>query len=165
MAAAPRGGVGALTRGLAELADELAAATSVAELREANRRAAALLGADDLALLQIDGDQLVLVTDDNCHERGAAWPLADFPATGHVIADRVPGQLVTGDPTGDPAELAALAETGNAALLMVPVAFGDRTLAVMELYRALPVAFTTREIDLARVLAQQYGAAIDRLSA
>jgi diguanylate cyclase (GGDEF)-like protein len=144
MAAAPRGGVGALARGLAELADELAAATSVTELREANRRAAALLGADDLALLQIEGDHLVLVTDDNAHDEGTTWALADFPATRHVIADRVPGQLVTGDPTGDPAELAALAETGNA---------------------ALPIAFTTREIDRARVLAQQYGAAIDRLSA
>jgi GAF domain-containing protein len=48
---------------------------------------------------------------------------------------------------------------------MVPVVFGDRTLAVLELYRALPIAFTTREIDRARVLAQQYGATIERLSA
>jgi hypothetical protein len=37
-------------------------------------------------------------------------------------------------------------------------------LAALEVYRALPQAFTSREIDRARVLSQQFGAALDRLT-
>jgi GAF domain-containing protein len=52
-----------------------------------------------------------------------------------------------------------------ATILIVPVQLGDRTLGVLELYRAVPMAFTTREIDRARVMAHQFAAALDRLTA
>jgi GAF domain-containing protein len=54
-------------------------------------------------------------------------------------------------------------ESGFQAMLMVPVICGGRELAVLEVYRALPQAFTGAEIDRARVVAQQFGAALDRL--
>jgi GAF domain-containing protein len=63
----------------------------------------------------------------------------------------------------DPAELASLEEEGMAALLMVPVVSGDRNLALIEIYGRHPQAFTSAEVDHARVVAQQFGAVLDRL--
>jgi GAF domain-containing protein len=51
-----------------------------------------------------------------------------------------------------------------ATVLIVPIVCGGRELAVREVYRALPQAFTAREVDRARVLSQQFGAVIDRLT-
>jgi len=51
-----------------------------------------------------------------------------------------------------------------ATLLIVPIVYGGRELAVLEIYRTLPQAFTAREVDRARALAQQFGAALDRLT-
>ena len=48
---------------------------------------------------------------------------------------------------------------------LLPVVFADRDLAVMEVYRRRAQAFTAAEIDRARVVAQQFGAALDRLLA
>jgi GAF domain-containing protein len=76
----------------------------------------------------------------------------------------VPGQVVAGDVAGDPHELAELEALGMATLLIIPIVYGGRELAVMEVYRVLPQAFTAREVDRARVLSQQFGAALDRLT-
>jgi diguanylate cyclase (GGDEF)-like protein len=154
---------GAFARQLAELADELACAGRMEELRDAIRRAAALLRADDVALMRLQDDRLVLLTDHAEFSRGAAWPLADYPATMHVLRERMPGQVIAGDAASDPAELAALQEIGFETMLMLPVICGGRELAVLEVYRVLPQAFTGAEIDRARVIAQQFGAALDRL--
>ena len=109
-------------------------------------------------------DTLVLLSDHNANPAARRWPLADFPATRYVLDHRVPGQVVVGDDAGDPAELAELEALGMATLLIVPIVYGGRELAVLEVYRTLPQAFTVREVDRARVLAQQFGAALDRLT-
>jgi GAF domain-containing protein len=77
----------------------------------------------------------------------------------HARRQRVAAEIA------DPAELGELERTGMATMLIVPVVLGGRTLAVLELYRAVPMAFTTREIDRARVMAHQFAAALDRLIA
>ncbi len=163
--AATRGG--AFASALADLADELSGVRSMSELREASRRAAALLRADDMALLRVDREQgrIILLTDHAEYGRDDWWSLADFPATEHVLEHRMPGQIVAGDDAGDPAELEALKDAGFQAMLMLPVICGGRELAVLEVYRALPQAFTGAEVDRARVVAQQFGAALDRLTA
>jgi EAL domain/GAF domain len=152
--------------GLAELADELSEIRRISQLREAIRRAAGLLRADDVALMRVDRDanRLVLLTDHADQARGESWALSDFPATEHVLEHRIPGQVVAGDPAGDRAELAALTAAGFQAMLMLPVVCCGRELAVLEVYRALPQAFTGAEVDRARVVAQQFGAALDRLT-
>ena len=129
-------------------------------------RAAELLGADDVSLMRVDRqtDELVLVSQNDTNVVGARWSLDDFPATRYVLDHRVPGQVVAGDEAGDQAELAELAELGFGAVVIVPVVFGGRELAVMEVYRVRAQAFTAREVDRARVLAQQFAAALDRLS-
>jgi diguanylate cyclase (GGDEF)-like protein len=164
VASTPRGD--AFAHALAELADELSSVTRIGELREANRSAAALLRADDVALMRVDraAGTLTLVTDHAGYLRDASWRLADFPATRYVLDHRVPAQVIAGDAAGDRAELDALAEAGFATLLMLPVVCGGRVLALLEVYRGLPQAFTGAEINRARVVAQQFGAALDRLS-
>ena len=166
VASAPRGGAAAFASGLADLADHLAAATSVLDLGAANVRAAKLLGADDVSLMRVDRttDELVLLSHNDANDVGARWSLHDFPATRYVLDHRVPGQVVAGDEAGDAAELAELAELGFGAVVIVPVVFGGRELAVLEVYRVRAQAFTAREVDRARVLAQQFAAALDRLS-
>ena len=111
-----------------------------------------------------EADELVLLSAHNVNAFGSRWPLADYPATRYVIDHRVPGQVVVGDEAGDPAELEELAALGMAAVLIVPVVHGGRDCAVLEVYRERPQAFTAREVDRARVLAQQFGAALDRLT-
>jgi GAF domain-containing protein len=156
VAIAPHGVAGAFASGMAELADELANATSIADLGAAMRSAAGILRADDVALMQVDraADALVLVSDHNFNPS----------ATRYVLDHRVPGQVVVGDAAGDPAELAELEALGMATLLIVPIVWGGRELAVLEVYRTLPQAFTAREVDRARVLSQQFGAVLDRLT-
>ena len=158
---------GAFASALADLADELAGARSMSELREASRRAAALLRADDIALLRVDRalGRLVLLTDHSDYGRDDWWALSDYPATEHVLTHRMPGQVVAGDSAVDPAELQALKEAGYETMLMLPVICSGRELAVLEVYRSLPQAFTGAEVDRARVVAQQFGAALDRLTA
>jgi diguanylate cyclase (GGDEF)-like protein len=166
VAIAPHGVAGAFASGMADLADELANATSIADLGAAMRSAAGILRADDVALMQVDraADALVLISDHNANPSGTHWPLDDFPATRYVLDHRVPGQVVVGDAAGDPAELAELEALGMATLLIVPIVWGGRELAVLEVYRTLPQAFTAREVDRARVLSQQFGAVLDRLT-
>ena len=134
--------------------------------RRAPSRAAELLGADDVSLMRVDRatDELVLLSHNDANDVGTRWSLDDFPATRYVLDHRVPGQVVAGDEAGDAAELAELAELGFGAVVIVPVVFGGRELAVLEVYRVRAQAFTAREVDRARVLAQQFAAALDRLS-
>lgn len=166
LASAPRGAAGAFAGGIADLADALAAATTIADLGAAIERAAGILGADDVALMRVDcaTDELVLLSKHNANPGGSRWALDDFPATRHVIDQRVPGQVVAGDDAGDAAELSELATLGMATLLLVPVVHAGRDCGILEVYRKQPQAFTAKEIDRARVLAQQFGAAVDRLT-
>jgi GAF domain-containing protein len=165
IASTPRGAAGAFAGGIAELADALSAATTIDDLGAAIERAAGILGADDVALMEIDrdADELVLHTSHNADAFGSGWPLDDYPATRYVIDNRVPGQVVAGDEAGDPAELAELAALDMAAVLIVPIVHGGRDCAVLEVYRSHSQAFTARDVDRARVLAQQFGATLDRL--
>ena len=111
----------------------------------------------------VHADQLEQISDE-CGEAGERWPLADFPASGYVLEAGIPGQIVAGDVAGDPSELEELARMGFATALLVPVTYGCTPRALLEVYRVRAQAFTTREVDRARVLAQQFGAALDRFT-
>ena len=123
-------------------------------------------GADDVALMRVDHatGELELLSDHADHGRRSRWPLDDFPATRHVLDDRTPGQVVAGDAAGDPAELAALELDGHRRGADRP---GRRRRPRHRAARGLPRACRRRsppaEVDHARVVAQQFGAALDRL--
>jgi EAL domain-containing protein (putative c-di-GMP-specific phosphodiesterase class I) len=157
------GALGSLARGIAELSDTLAAASSIGDLGAANSRAATLMCADDVALMRVhrEAGELELLCG---HHPGSRWSLSEFPATRSVLDHGIPGQVVVGDEAGDQAELAKLATIGMATALIVPVICGGRELAVLGMYRIRAQAFTAHEIDRARLLAQQFGGALARLT-
>ena len=163
MAAAPVSGGAGWERTLAELGDELAEVTDTDELATAGRRAARLLGAEDVALMWVVDGALELLSD-NKDAPGQRWELADYPATARLLEAHVPGQVVVGDPESDPAEIAELERLGYGAMLMVPVRVGAGQRALVEVYRIHPQAFTSAEVDRARVVAQQFGPVLARLA-
>jgi diguanylate cyclase (GGDEF)-like protein len=157
-------GTGAWARALASLADDLSQVHDVNELISAGRTSARLLDADDASLLLVVDGALEQLTDED-RGPGQRWPLEDFPATRGLLADRVPGQIVVGDPESDPDEVSELQRLGHSAMLMVPMAIGGGRQALMEVYRRHSQAFTSAEIDRARVVALQFAAVLGRLYA
>ena len=158
---------GTWSHSLAELATHLGAVDHVTELATAGRKVADLLGADDVSLMTVNGEPPAIVELLSAHpdnQPGQQWQLNDFPATAHLVATGQTGQVVAGDPLGDPAELAELARLRIGAMLMVPVELGRGRRALMEVYRVRPQAFSRAQIERARVVALQLGAVIARLT-
>jgi hypothetical protein len=158
---------GSWSQGLAELAINLGAIDEVAELATAGRMVADLLGADDVSLMTVKGEPAAIVELLSAHPDnlpGESWMLDDFPATANLVATGRVGQVVAGDPLGDPAELAELTRLGIGAMLMVPLELGRGRRALMEVYRVRRQAFSRAQIERARVVALQLGAVISRLT-
>ena len=69
------------------------------------------------------------------------------------------------DRAAEAGEVAAeLERLGYGAVLMVPVRVGSGQRALVEVYREHPQAFTSAEVDRARVVAQQFGPVLARLA-
>jgi hypothetical protein len=164
MALGAAGSGAAWARALAALGDGLADVTDTGQLATAGRRAAQLLNAEDVSLMWVVDGALELLSD-NIDVPGERWELGDFPATRRLLDEHVPGQIVIGDPESDPIEVAELERLGYGAVLMVPVRVGGGQRALVEVYRTHPQAFTSTEIDRARVVAQQFGPVLARLAA
>ena len=129
-------------------------------------RAAALLGADEVALMRVDGDELELrLRRTTRNAPGDRWPLDGLPR--HPLRARAPpprpGRRAATRPATRPSSPSS-PTLGLGTVLILPVICGDEPLAVLEVYRVRAQAFTAREVDRARVLAQQFGAALDRLT-
>jgi GAF domain-containing protein len=67
-----------------------------------------------------------------------------------------------GDPASDPAELEILALAGMQAVLLMPLVHEGRTIALLEVYRRSPQAWTNTQVDLARVLANHIAPSLVR---
>jgi diguanylate cyclase (GGDEF)-like protein len=157
---------GAWSHRLAQFADHLARVDDIGELASAGRLAATLLGADEVALMRVNADHALveLLSANPGFEPGSTWPLAAFPATAHLLETGHPGQVIAGDALGDPAELAELSSLGMGAMLMVPMPLGSDGMALVEVYRRRPQAFSRAEIERARVVTLQLRAVLARLS-
>jgi diguanylate cyclase (GGDEF)-like protein len=151
------------TSALADLGDHLTGVHDVEGLVDAGRRAAALLGAEDVSLMWVVDGCLELLSD-NQDIPGERWDLGNYPATIRLLETRSPGQVVVGDTFSDPAEVDELVRLGYGALLMVPVRVGGGRQALVEVYRVHPQAFTNAEVDRARVVAQQFVPVLARLA-
>ena len=73
--------------------------------------------------------------------------------------------MIVGDPESDPDEIAELIRLGYGSMLMVPVRVAGGRRALVEVYRTHSQAFTSTEVDRARVVAQQFGPVLARLAA
>jgi diguanylate cyclase (GGDEF)-like protein len=158
-------GAGAWSHRLAAFADYLATIEDVAALASAGAFAADLLGADEVALMRVDasGSLVELLSANPNFAQGSTWPLADFPATAHLLSTGSPGQVVEGDARVDPAELRELRRLGMGAMLMVPMPLGGERMALVEIYRRRPQAFSRAEIERACVMTLQLRAVLARL--
>ena len=156
-------GPGTWARDLAALAGDLVRVRDRGALGIAGRHAARLLEADEASLLRVVGDELELLSKDLLEAPGYRWRLADYPATASLLESGMPGQIVVGDSESDPSEVTELERLGYGAMLMVPVGLGDEELGLLEVYRRQAQAFTSGEIDRARVVALQFAAVLRRL--
>jgi hypothetical protein len=109
-------------------------------------------------------DGCLELLSDNVDAPGERWSLSDFPATERLMDANTPGQVIVGDRESDPTEIAELERLGYGAVLMVPVRVGSGQRALVEVYREHPQAFTSAEVDRARVVAQQFGPVLARLA-
>jgi diguanylate cyclase (GGDEF)-like protein len=159
-----RFGSGAWARGLAALADDLLHVRDREELMSAGRRAAWLLDADIASLMLVRDDMLEQISDEE-QGQGRRWHLDEYPATRELLDARVPGQIVVGDSESDPDEVAELQRLGYNTMLMVPMSLGGGHQALLEVYRSHSQAFTSAEVDRARVVALQFAAVLGRLYA
>jgi hypothetical protein len=156
-------GPGTWARDLAALAGDLARIRDRDDLAAAGRHAARLLDAEEASLLRVVDGELELLSKDLLEAPGYRWRLDEYPATTALLESGTPGQIVVGDPESDPAEVEELERLGHGAMLMVPVDVGDGEPGLMEVYRRQAQAFTSGEIDRARVVALQFAAVLRRL--
>ncbi len=149
---------------LGDLAEVLDRAETIRELNLALGGVARLLGAEEAGIARLDpvAGCLITVSDHEWSPEGERWALEDYPTSAHVVADQVIGQVIVGDPAGDPAELEVLEMAGMRAVLLLPLVFEGTTIALLEIYRRAPQAWTNTQVDRARVLANDIAAALAR---
>jgi diguanylate cyclase (GGDEF)-like protein len=151
---------------LGDLIERLAAVSSVDDIRIVAKMIPAVLGGDDAAVSRVvPGEGCVEdISRHGWSQPGERYHLRDYPATEYVLRTRTAGQVVSGDPASDPAEIALLEQSGFQAVLMVPLVFGGRDVGLLELYRRLALPWSSGEIERAQLLAHQLGAVIDYLA-
>ena len=151
---------------LGEITEVLARASTIEELKRALEGVTRLLGAEEAAISRLDAAAgcLITVSDHDWSAEGERWQLDDYPTTAHVVAEQAIGQVIAGDPASDPAELEVLETAGMRAVLLMPLVFGGATIALLEVYRRTPQAWTGTQVDLARVLANHIAASLARVT-
>ena len=149
-----------------DVIERLASVSSVEDIAAVAELIPAVLAADEAAVSRVvPGEGCIEdISRHGWSKPGARYYLRDYPATEFVLGTRTAGQVVSGDPASDPAEVALLEQSGFQALLMVPLFFGGRDVGLLELYRRHAVPWTGREIERANLLAHQLGAVIDLLA-
>jgi GAF domain-containing protein len=111
------------------------------------------------------GEQVVTVAE--CgdviwpREAGASYPVADYPATAHVLHQRQPIVVRLDDPLADERERALFEEEGWGAMLSLPMMVRDEVIGLVELFDRQPRSFTTAEIELSQTLANQAAIALE----
>jgi len=88
--------------------------------------------------------------------------MAEYPQRSRVLLERTARQMTLGQPGLDPAEAAYMQQAHIDTLLVVPLAFRDRVLGLVEIRESRAERiFTDREIALAQMLANQAATAIE----
>jgi GAF domain-containing protein len=154
------------TPSLGEMTDVLACVGTLDEFAEAVARMTQLLDGQGITLSSVDAEARCVVTviDHGRVPTGERFRFEDYPTTEHVIEKQVIGQVIAGDPAGDPAELDLLEEAEIGALLLVPVVFDQAAIGLLEVYRRAPQPWTSTQVDQARVIANHVAASMVRLS-
>jgi diguanylate cyclase (GGDEF)-like protein/PAS domain S-box-containing protein len=125
-------------------------------LREVLGPIRGLLGVDEVALSLLSTDEVWIETVvEEGPDRDERFALADYPATGTVLATCEALQVLASDPGADAAEVALLEEMGHRSLLMVPLLAGARSIGVLEAYATAERPWSRSQIHSARILGYQ----------
>lgn len=90
------------------------------------------------------------------------YDLVDYPLKKRVMVERYSKQMTVSQPNIEPSELAYMQESGIKTLLMLPLAFQDRVMGLVEVKdNRLERTFTDGEISLIQLLAIQAASAIE----
>ncbi|MEO5703359.1 MAG: EAL domain-containing protein [Candidatus Limnocylindrales bacterium] len=89
------------------------------------------------------------------------YDLIQFPATRAVLEGREPYFVRAQDPTADSAEVEYMRSIGQQTLLMLPFVVGGESIGIVELGAARQDAFTSRDVELAQLLAREAAVTFD----
>jgi EAL domain-containing protein (putative c-di-GMP-specific phosphodiesterase class I) len=142
----------------------LSEATDFAELDEAIIAIEGELGAEEVTVSGIDGEELVLIGRSGVDLAANRFRIADFPATQQLLTDQAAVQVLVNDPEADPAEVALLRELEFTSVLMLPLMCAGLPIGLFEAYRRDGRPFGRYQIGRARIIALQLGATLERLS-
>jgi GAF domain-containing protein len=143
---------------------KLSEATSYDDLSEAQSAIQAELGADEIVISVVDGEELVTVGRTGPDRQLQRFRIADFPATERLLREQDSVQIHITDPDADPSEVELLNELGYRSLLMLPISCAGRAIGLFEAYSAAGRPFSRFEIGRARIIALQVGATLERIT-
>lgn len=146
------------------LAWQLSATTSYPQLREAVQGLEAELGADEVIVSLLEGEELVVVGGDGPDRLKDRFRIADYPETAQLLREQGSLQVHVTDPEADLAEVELLRELGYRSMLMLPVSCAGEAIGLLEAYSAAGRPFSRFEIGRARIIALQLGATLERIS-
>ena len=153
---------------VAEAAEQLRAATSVAELLSTTARAfVEVLDAPACTISRVIGDLLVDLVQHRREGRadrlGHGYLISDYPLTRTVIELREPRTVFASDPDADPAETSLLEELGFDSLLMLAITTEDTAWGFVEVY-ANGRRFESPDVDRAQALVVEVEDVLVRLA-
>ena len=126
------------------------------------------LKADATGVSRVIGDVLILVAESAPEGRtlqmGQGYLVPDYPATQAVLVTGTPRALTIADEGVDEEEARVLDELGFASLLMLRLQIDGVTWALVEVYRAEPVAFDEEDMRVATEILARTSARAGRAS-
>jgi EAL domain-containing protein (putative c-di-GMP-specific phosphodiesterase class I) len=142
---------------------KLSETTSYDELKEAQTAIQDELGADEIVISVVEGDELVTVGRTGPDRELDRFQISDFPETERLLREQDSVQIHVTDPDADPTEVELLQELGYRSLLMLPISCAGRAIGLFEAYSAAGRPFSRFEIGRARIIALQVGATLERI--
>jgi diguanylate cyclase (GGDEF)-like protein len=154
-------------RHVIEMSHDLGATLDPLDVGNALARHMAMVAhADDCVLSTWDreGDRVVTFGSypiQRGHEILPSYNLADFPATRRVLESNETYFVRADDPAADPAEAAYLRSVGQQTLAMLPFIVRGESIGIVELGSVRTNAFSSRDIELAQLLAREAALTFD----
>jgi EAL domain-containing protein (putative c-di-GMP-specific phosphodiesterase class I) len=152
-------------RRLERLVERLSAVSSLADLEGVTELIAQELHADEVLVSRwMPGHTEVQSLGQGGAPTGERYSLADFPMTRRVLEGRMATQILAGDPTGDPAEIALLERLGHRSMLMVPVVSRGATVGLLEVYAREERPWSRTDVNRARIISYPLGSALESVT-
>jgi EAL domain-containing protein (putative c-di-GMP-specific phosphodiesterase class I) len=149
-------------RRLERLVERLSAVASLADLEGVTELIAQELHADEVTVSRwMHGRAEVQSLGNGGAPTGERYSLLEFPATRQVLETRLAIQILAGDPTSDPAEIALLERLGHRSMLMVPVISRGATVGLLEVYSREERPWSRTDVNRARIISYPLGSALE----